>query len=219
MRGAANPPHTVHKELLMKTVTAGSALFALVAASGLALAQPAPSGGAAVATAPGKAMAAETVKLSATVAAIDKATRAVTLKGPKGNEFTVTAGPDVKNFDQIKVGDQVTLEYFEALSLQLKKGGGLPVAKTVQEGAAGAKPGERPAGAVGRQVTVVADVVDVNPATQVVTLKGPQRTVELKVRDPEQFKLVKKGDQIEATYTEAVAIAVTPAAKPADAKK
>jgi len=196
----------------MKALTVGSTLFALAAASGLALAQPAPSGGAAVATAPGKAVVVETLKVAATVTAIDKATRAVTLKGPKGNEFSVTAGPDVKNFDQIKVGDQVTLEYVEALSLQLKKGGGAPVARTVQEGAAGAKPGERPAGAMGRQVTVVADVVDVNPATQIVTLKGPQRTVELKVRDPEQFKLVKKGDQVEATFTEAVAIAVTPAA-------
>lgn len=203
----------------MRTLTIGSTLFVLATACGVALAQPAPSGGAAVATAPGKAVVVETMKVAATVTAIDKATRAVALKGPKGNEFAVTAGPDVKNFDQIKVGDQVTLEYVEALSLQLKKGGGAPVARTTQAGAAAAKPGERPAGAVGQQVTVVADVVDVNPATQVVTLKGPQRTVELKVRDPEQFKLVKKGDQIEATYTEAVAIAVTPAAKPAPAKK
>jgi hypothetical protein len=64
-----------------------------------------------------------------------------------------------------------------------------------------------------------AHIVDVNPATQVVTLKGPQRTVELKVKDPEQFKLVRKGDQVEATFTEAVAIALTSAAKPAEAKK
>jgi hypothetical protein len=203
----------------MNALTVGSTLLVLAAASGLALAQPAPSGSAAVATAPGKAVVVETVKAAAIVTVIDKATRAVTLKGPKGNQFTVTAGPDVKNFDQIKVGDQVMLEYVEALSLQLKKGGGAPVARTTQAGAVAAKPGERPAGAVGQQVTVVADVIDVNPATQVVTLKGPQRTVELKVRDPEQFKLVKKGDQIEATYTEAVAIAVTPAAKPAAAKK
>jgi ribosomal protein L6P/L9E len=65
----------------------------------------------------------------------------------------------------------------------------------------------------GRQVTIVAEVVDVNAQTQVVTLKGPQRTVELKVKDPAQFKLVAKGDRVEATYTEAVAIAVTPAKK------
>ena len=60
---------------------------------------------------------------------------------------------------------------------------------------------------------MVADVVAVDPATQTVTLKGPQRTVDLKVRDPKQFALVSKGDQVEATYTEAVAIAVTPAKK------
>jgi hypothetical protein len=47
---------------------------------------------------------------------------------------------------------------------------------------------------LGRQVTIVADVVDVNAPTQTVALRGPQRTVELKVRDPEQFKLVAKGD-------------------------
>jgi hypothetical protein len=50
-----------------------------------------------------------------------------------------------------------------------------------------------------------------------VTLKGPQRTIEVKARDPEQFKLIKKGDQIQATYTEAMAIAVTPAAPAAPA--
>ena len=51
--------------------------------------------------------------------------------------------------------------------------------------------------------------------TQTVTVKGPERTVDLKVRDPEQFKLVAVGDQIQATYTEALAVAVTPVAKPA----
>ena len=166
-----------------------------------------------VGTAPGKAGAMETVKVTATITAIDKATRDVTLKGPQGNEMVVTAGPEVKNFDQLKVGDQVNLNYMEALTLELKKGGGMVVARTEKAGAAGAKPGEKPAGAVGRQVTVVADVVALDPAKQVVTLKGPQRTVDLKIPDPEQFKRIAKGDQVEATYTQALAIAVEPAKK------
>ena len=58
--------------------------------------------------APGRA-ASRTVKLTATITAIDKATRDVTLKGPQGNDVTVTASPEVKNFDQLKVGDQVDL--------------------------------------------------------------------------------------------------------------
>jgi hypothetical protein len=164
-------------------------------------------------SAPGKAGVAKTVKLTASITAIDKATRDVTMKGPQGNELTVTAGPDVKNFDQMKVGDQVNVEYIEALTLELKKGGGQKVARTEQAGAAGAKPGAQPAGAVGRQVTIVADVVAVDAATQSVTLRGPKRTVVLPVADSEQFKRIAKGDQVEATYTQALAIAVEPVVK------
>lgn len=188
---------------------------AIAILSALALPVAAQTGGVAVATAPGKGAVAETVKVEATISAIDKATRAVTLKSAKGEELTVTAGPEVKNFDQMKVGDVVTVEYLRALALELKKGGGLIVQRTEQAGGAAAKPGEKPAGAVGRQVKVVADVVDLDPARQTVKLKGPQRTVELHIADPEQFKRVAKGDQVEATFTEAVAIAVTPAAKAA----
>ena len=164
-------------------------------------------------SAPGKAGVAQTVKMTATITAIDEATRDVTLKGPQGNEITVTAGPEVKNFANMKVGDQVNAEYVEALTLELKKGGGQKMERTEQAGAMGAKAGALPAGAMGRQITVVADVVSVDPAKKTVTLRGPKRTVELVVNDPEQLKRVAKGDQVEATYTQAFAIAVEPAAK------
>ena len=44
----------------------------------------------------------------AKVEAVDAATRTVTFKGEKGNVFEVVAGDEVKNFDQIKVGDVLT---------------------------------------------------------------------------------------------------------------
>jgi Cu/Ag efflux protein CusF len=186
----------------------------LIALAAAALAGPvhAQSGGGVVATAPGKAVIAETIKISATITEIDKTTRDVTLKGPQGNLVTVTAGPEVKNFDRLKVGDQVDLQYIEALTLQLKKGGGMPVAKTEKADAVAAPKGTAPAGAVGRQITVVADVIAVDPAKQVVTLKGPKQTVNLRVPDPAQFKNIAKGDQVEATFTQAVAVAVEPTA-------
>jgi len=195
---------------MMRQIISAAAIAAAVAFAASAVAQ---TGAVAVGSAPGKAGIAQTVKITATITAIDKATRDVTLKGPQGNELVVTAGPEVKNFDNLKVGDQVDLQYVEALTLELKKGGGLVVARTEQKGAVGAKPGEKPAGAVGRQVTIVADVVGLDPAKQVVTLKGPQRTVDLKIADPEQFKRIAKGDQVEATFTQAVALAVEPAKK------
>jgi hypothetical protein len=170
----------------------------------------APASTAVVAKGPGVAGAAQTVKITATITAIDYATREVTLKGPQGREFTIVAGPEVKKLEQVKVGDQVTAEYVEALTVKLKKGGGQVVGVTEQTRRVNAKPGERPAGAVGRRAKIVADVIDVNPATQTLTLRGAKKTVEVKVRDPEQFKLISKGDQIEATYTEAMAISVEP---------
>jgi hypothetical protein len=180
-------------------------LFAAAVTTATAQAQ---TGAAVVGTAPGKAAVAETIKLTGTITAIDKATRDVTLKGAQGNEITVTAGPDVKNFDNMRVGDQVTAQYVEALTLELKKGGGMTVARSDQGGVKEAKPGQKPGGVAGRQITIVADVVDVNPSKQTITLRGPKRTVEMRIPDPEQFKLVAKGDQVEATYTQAVAIDV-----------
>jgi len=159
---------------------------------------------------PGVAGIAQTIKVTATITKIDPASRTVTLKGPEGREVSVVAGPEVKNFAQLKVGDSVDLQYVEALVVELKKGGGQPVARTDQERAAAAKAGDSPGAAAGRQVKIVGDVVDVDAAKQSVTVRGPQRTVDIKVRDPEQFKRIAKGDQLEATYTEAVAIAVTP---------
>jgi hypothetical protein len=191
--------------------------IALAFAGPAALAQ-APTGAAAVkATEPGKVTVADAVQVAATVQAIDKAKRLVTLKGPAGNVFMVQAGPEVRNFDQIKVGDQVVARYVEALTLELKKGGGSGIRERVErEGAAVAQPGERPGVAAGRQITAIADVVAVDTARQTVRLRGVERTIDLKVRDPKQLALVKVGDQVEATFTEAVALSVEPV--PAAAK-
>ena len=162
---------------------------------------------------PGKASVENTVDLTATIIAIDKTTRDITLKGPKGNSVVVTAGPEVKNFDQMNIGDTVHARYVEALVLELKKGSDLAVTRTEETTAMGAQPGAQPHGVAGRRITVVANVVAVNSKTQTVTLQGPQLSAEVKVADPDQFKRIKKGDQVFATYTQALAMVVEPAPK------
>lgn len=191
----------------------GAALIGAATLPALAQNKPAANATMAVASAPGTATVAATVTVSATVTAIDKATRQVTLKGPEGKTKTVTAGPEVRNFDQVKVGDTVTMRYVEALTLTLKKDGKELRSETVTPAAVRAPAGERPAGAVGQQVEVTANVIAVDPKTQTVTLQGPKQTVDLKVPDAGQFKLIKVGDQIQATFVEAVAVAVEPAKK------
>ena len=189
-------------------------LVAAVMAAAPAIAQQVKAEGAvAAASAPGRAEVARTVKVSATVAAVDKATRTVTLKGADGKEWSVVAGADVRNFDQITVGSQVVVGYIEALALELKKGGGAKREAVVEEAAGRAPQGGQPGAAAGRKVTVVADVTALDKAKQTVTLRGPNRIVDLKVPDAKQFALIAVGDQVQATYTEAVAISVEPAAK------
>jgi len=175
--------------------------------------KPAASGGTVVASEPGKAVITQAVEITASVEAIDKATRTVTLKGPEGKLVDVVAGPEVRNFDQIQVGDMVVVEYMRALSLELKKGGKVRE-RADNEAALRAAPGQKPGASVARETTIVADVVGVDPKNMIISLKGPKgRVVDLHVQNPDHFKVVKKGDQVEATYVEAVAIAVRPAAK------
>ena len=188
-------------------------LLALLFSLPPAFAQQAPLGAQMTSNTPGKVSMAEGIKASAMVTAIDKATRTVTLKGPEGRSFDVVAGDAVKRFDQIKVNDEVVVEYVRALTLEVKKGGGVAERRDSVD-AVRSKPGDKPAGAVGRQVTIVADVIDVSPANKTITVKGPKGNVlELEVKNPDHFKVVKKGDQIEATYTEAIALSLEPAPK------
>ena len=73
---------------------------------------------------------------------------------------------------------------------------------------------QAPSGAMGRQVTIMADIVDVSPKAKTITLKGPQgNLLELDVKNPDYVKAVKKGDRVEAVYREALAVAVEPATK------
>src|SRR4051812_7055923 len=104
----------------MRHLLLSAAIAATASASAFAQ-KPEASGAMAVQTAPGKGVVTNTVRMTATVEAIDTASRTVTLKGPGGNLVPIVAGPEVKNFDQIKVGDRVLVRYAEALSLELKK--------------------------------------------------------------------------------------------------
>ena len=142
-----------------------------------------------------------------TVEAIDKDKQTVTLKGPR-QSLTVHVR-DPKKLEAIKVGDPVLAKYYESLIIELKKPGeGAPVV-SVGQGRATSKPGETPAGAVAQQITVPATIVGIDKKAQTATIKGPDGdSVTVKARDPKNLDKVKVGDNIEITYTEALAISL-----------
>jgi hypothetical protein len=161
---------------------------------------------------PGKVVAGS-VKVRGTIDAIDKEKGTVTLKGPKGRTVTLEVR-DSSKLEAVKVGDPVVATYVEAVAFQVRKAGTAAPGASVQEARVSSKPGETPAGAIGREVTVTATITAIDKKARTVTIKGPQGNSEtVKARDPKNLEGVKVGDLIDITYTQALAVALDKPAK------
>src|SRR5262245_4319519 len=89
--------------------------------------------------------------LTATVEAIDPKTRPVTLRGDEGNELSLVASDDVRNLDQVKVGDRVAVDYTESVSIQVKPPGeAVNDTRTAEDRA---EPGDKPGGMIAEHTT------------------------------------------------------------------
>lgn len=156
----------------------------------------------------------DSVELKATVEEVHPQDRSLVLKGETGERAVVVVSPDVRNFDQIKPGDQVSLVYHVALAAELKPRGtptSAPTAATIEERAA---PGAKPGGTVGRTVATTVQIESVDTSFNTVTFKkadGITRTVAVEDPDARKFiRTLKPGDPVEIKYTEAVAVSVQP---------
>lgn len=152
------------------------------------------------------------VTATATIKAIDPATRAVTLRAENGDEDTYTVGPDVTRFNELKVGDTIKATYYESLVFQVRKPDApAPTAGTV---AAGGRLKDVPGGIVGTQQTtsVTVKAVDMNmPSITVVTADG--RTLTRKVAEKKNLEGVSPGDRIDITYTQGLVVSAEPSKK------
>ena len=151
----------------------------------------------------------------ATVETVDQQTRTVLLRGPTGALLTVHAGPEVRNLPQVKPGDQVVVRYAEAVAARIvRPGDPAPELTTTMARAAS---GERPAGLVVDHIRRRVTIEGVNPANNTVSFIGPDRVPRtVAVREPAMqdfLRTLKAGDEVEITFTEAVALSVEPAAR------
>jgi Cu/Ag efflux protein CusF len=149
--------------------------------------------------------AAEVVTGSGTIQKIDKDNRLITVKGSDGNTIDIKAGPNV-NLDKLKVGSKVNAAYYEEIAISLQKAGeqAPKMTQTVTERG----------GITAQQTTVTSRVVTVDMAANKVVLRGPNgATHAVKVNDPDlqaQLGKMKAGDNVDVTYTQAVAVSVEP---------
>jgi Cu/Ag efflux protein CusF len=160
----------------------------------------------------------EIVTLTGEVAAVDPATRHVTLRGPLGGEVSGTVQTDVKNLDQVNVGDIVTIIYYQSTALSATKQGEPNPLFTGGE-AETASPGEKPAAYASTQTKRTVTVFSVDAAKGSVVFEGEDGTLfPVEVKRPEfvqKLQGLRTGDKIDVVVTEAVITGVT-AAQPGD---
>ncbi len=150
--------------------------------------------------------------VTATIEAIDQSTRAVTLKESDGTYTVVTAGPDMKRFNELKVGDKVTARYYENIVIRLKA----PGEKDVDTGTIGTTrgTGERPAATVAGQRTITATITQVDEKSPSITFTGPNGwSYSSRVEDKAMLSKVKVGDRVDITWTAAALVSVEDPAK------
>jgi Cu/Ag efflux protein CusF len=164
-------------------------------------------------TTPAPTMVTEEVTTATfTVRAVNLEKRLVTLKDEAGKVFTIHVGEEARNLPQLKAGDRVVAQYYEAMAVSLSKdltGGVTGKKETIS--AERTPLGQKPGGAVRNNVDIVANVTAINKKTRKVTLKGPERAITVKAPEDVDLGKIKVGDQVRVNYVEEFAIAVEPA--------
>jgi hypothetical protein len=159
-----------------------------------------------------------TEEVSATVEAIDVNTRMVVLRESDGTEFALLVPEEVRNLAQVKVGDRVVTRYRESLGAQLRKrgeGSGDTQAPAVSTTAARAADGAKPSLTSSTETSQTVRITNVDKKNHIVSFYGSDGLARvLPVRTPQGQEFIaglEAGDEVELTYTEAVAMSVEPA--------
>jgi hypothetical protein len=150
-------------------------------------------------------VAADTIVVKATVAAVDYSARTVTLKGPKGIPPSFRIDQSVENLDKIHVGDKVVARYLESVAVCLGKPQGVSLAGARNSEVMEAR-GVKPARIAVAVVKIKAAVETINYRKRTMSIRGPEGEslvfkLDKKIKD---LRNVRAGDEIVVHYTEAV---------------
>jgi len=187
------------------------ALAAMLTLTSCSSDQPAQGQGASfVATQPGVpgGVIINTYQITATVKAINAEDRKVTLTDADGKDAVIKCGPEVVNFPQIQVGDQVKATVTEQLVVAMATDAGTQgnaAATAVALAPVGAKPG----GMVAQTVQVTATVAAIDLKHHRATLEFPDGSKKtFAVRPDVDLTQRAVGEKVVIQATESVAISV-----------
>ena len=145
-----------------------------------------------------------------TVTKIDKKTRTIFFQNNDG-ESKFIAGPEIKNFDQIKKGDRLNVSYELAVAIELIKTKSDGIRSKVETSSeATSKPGEKPTRTITNTTIIIADIIAVDRAKKLVSVKGPSGKVTVvTVKNPQLLADANVGEQVKVIYFDAMAASIT----------
>lgn len=160
-------------------------------------------------------MLADEAVVTTQVAALDVPHRLMILQ-LAGGSYTrvIEVPPEIHNLAQVQPGDIITIRYIEALAVSVENAPGMEPGVDVEQVTARAAPGLLPAGAEIDQVTMTAKVLSYDRTTHLALIEGPDgynRLVAIEGPDLQAlFANLQPGDVVRVTYTQALALEVTP---------
>ena len=144
---------------------------------------------------------------TATVEAIDAASRTVTLRRPDSTVVTIVAGPEIKRFEEVKIGDKVTARYYENMVIRVKR----PGEPDVDSKATGTTGSDQvlPGGTKAKQRILPATItaIDMDKPSITFTAEKDWRYTST-VQDKSALATVKVGDKVEVVWTEAMMVSL-----------
>jgi Cu/Ag efflux protein CusF len=153
-----------------------------------------------------KTIEGEKQTVTATVEAIERSSREVTVKKSDGNYEVIYVSPDIKRFDTLKVGDKIRATYYETMVLQLKSPGDKDIDKAKESVS---RTEGRASGTAAHQQTITATITAIDPKTPSITFTGPRNwTYSSRVEDRKALAKVKVGDKVDITWTEAMILSL-----------
>jgi hypothetical protein len=142
------------------------------------------------------------------VTAVDPAERTVTLANEAGETNTYKLGKNVRNFDQIKVGDQVKATLLQSVAVTVSKSSA-PATAGARGVVAVAPKGAKPGVLMAKTRQISAKIVSVDPNAGTVTVEGPMGgKPTIKAGPKVNLDELHQGDDVTLTVTDALAISV-----------
>ena len=100
--------------------------------------------------------------------------RTLRVRGDQGNMVTLDVPASYTRFDQVRVGDVITITYYDRVSVRLKAAGEAPVDREDTTTTTTLAPGVLPGGTRVTQRVTTVRIDSWDPATRIVTFSAPK---------------------------------------------